>query len=170
MLTVSDLSTYATIIAAVSAFMSAVAAFKANSTAKSAIEFQIRLEKNKLNLLKHQESLKLLQSIISSFAQIEAIATSGWAGKHKEEVDNIISKLKSDINILKAIDSNISEKIRVWEHSQTENNESIPQVIYYAIGTMYGIIGHKHDLFFELKKNELHLIQDDLFNAIADVK
>ncbi|MGL5759408.1 hypothetical protein [Plesiomonas sp.] len=147
MLTVSELSTCATIIAAISAFMLAVAAFKANSTAKSAIEFQIRLEKNKLNLLKHQESLKLLQSIISSFARIEAIATSGWAGEHKEQIDNIISKLKSDINILKAIDSNVSEQIRIWEHSKTENNESIPQVIYYAIGSMYGIIGNKYDVF-----------------------
>ncbi|MGR2956996.1 hypothetical protein [Vibrio vulnificus] len=103
MFTPDELSAYATCIAAVAALLSAVAAFKANSTAKSAIKLQQQLENSKLSFIKHQESLKLLQSIISSFAEIEALAKSDRCDENTQKIDEVISRFQGDIEILKAI-------------------------------------------------------------------
>ncbi|OUJ63502.1 hypothetical protein BTO03_00060 [Vibrio parahaemolyticus] len=65
--------------------LSAVAAFKTNRTAKSAIKLQQQLENSKLSFIKHQESLKLLQSIISSFAEIKALAKSERCDENRQK-------------------------------------------------------------------------------------
>ncbi|MGF1826171.1 hypothetical protein L4D17_18100 [Vibrio splendidus] len=162
-----ELSAYATSVAAIAAILSAVAAFKANSTAKSAVKLQQQLENSKLSFIKHQESLRLLQSIISSFAQIEALAKSDRSDNNNEKIDTVISQFQTDIEILKAIDSEIGTLISKWEIDREVENDSIPRVIYYIIGNMHAIIGNKYDEFFNTKKLELITIQEQLFKSIA---
>lgn len=167
MLTPDELSAYATSIAAIAALLSAVAAFKANSTAKSSIKLQQQLENSKLSFIKHQESLKLLQSIISSFAEIEALAKSERCDKNRQRIDSVISRFQSDIEILKAINSEIGTMIYSWEIEHKVGGDSIPQVVYYMIGNLHAIIGGKYDEFFHVKKHELSNIQEELFKFIA---
>ncbi|AMF96704.1 hypothetical protein ACUSRQ_005086 [Vibrio harveyi] len=167
MFTPDELSAYATCIAAVAALLSAVAAFKANSTAKSAIKLQQQLENSKLSFIKHQESLKLLQSIISSFAEIEALAKSDRCDENTQKIDEVISRFQGDIEILKAINSEIGALIYSWEIEREVESDSIPRVVYYIIGNLHAIIGDKYDEFFKAKKLELSNIQEQLFKSIA---
>ncbi|NOI26740.1 hypothetical protein [Vibrio mediterranei] len=168
MFTLDELSAYATSIAAVAALLSAIAAFKANSTAKSAIKLQQQLENSKLSFIKHQESLKLLQSIISSFAEIEALAKSECCDKNTQKIDEVISLFQSEIEILKAINSEIGALIYSWEIDREVGSDSIPRVVYYIIGSLHAISGDQYDEFFKAKKRELSNIQEQLFKSIAN--
>ncbi|WP_196356335.1 hypothetical protein, partial [Vibrio harveyi] len=72
-----------------------------------------------------------------------------------------------DIEILKAINSEIGALIYSWEIEREVESDSIPRVVYYIIGNLHAIIGDKYDEFFKAKKLELSNIQEQLFKSIA---
>jgi len=162
---------YITIItatfAAFSAVVSAFAALKANSTAKIALKFQRQLEENQQQLMKNEFLLKNYQTLIATFAQIEAIAKDGWSQERSSLLEEMSKKLTLNCAIVKSLNREIGSMIQQWERSIDSDGNSIPRIITMTLGHTGSIINDKYDKFFTRKSDELYKIQEKIFSLIT---
>ena len=161
-------------VAAIPAFLSFVAAalaagaaIAASITAKRAYEFQIRQDRAKFRLSKLEVTLRHMQDVMVTFAEIRAACESGGTNQSRENIKDKADYLNRSITIIDSLHPRIGKMLHSWKLNKDSSGKSMSQVVHYELGFLGTKNEGDYDHFFRRKSEGLRRIQDQLFREIS---
>ena len=151
----------------IAAIFSTVAAIAAAITAKRAHSFQQQIEKSRHQLSKLELTLRNLQELMVTFAEVQAISESVYSDDRKQQLKEHAHELRKKITIIDSLHPEIGYNLNLWRAEKDHLGNSISQIVDYELGNIGAIVGDKYNDFFYRKSRELSVIQTMLLNEIS---
>ena len=160
-------TSFTTVATTVAAGSSAFAAIAAATVAFLAFRHQNKLENNKLEFLKLEVTLRHLQELIVTFAEIRAISETAWSDDRSQQLARHACDLRKSITIIGSLHPKSGNRLDSWRSEKCNQGISVSSVVDHELGQIGADIGDKYNRFFCLKSGELRDIQDKIFEEFS---
>lgn len=154
-------------VSAAATFFAGIATIAAAFTAIFAYRLQRAMAVSRQQILKGDNLLKNIQSLIATFADIHATAKQDWSPDRTEKLRSLSEDIRYTETVIKSLNPALGAKVEEWRISSDSQGDSIPRIVDYILGGAGAIIGDKYDSFLFSKASELRKIQDEMFKEIG---
>lgn len=155
-------------ISAIAAVFSFLATSLAAWVAYGAKKLQKAIAKSSIGLVENELLLKNFQTLIATFAEIVAVATSEWSSDRTERLRLLSDKLKVTEAIIGSLDASVGDELQKWRQYKDSNRHSICIVVNNSLAFHGAIIGSTQEKFLGERAHELKKIQKNILNRIND--